>query len=104
MKAKGRFISLLMIVNALLGGYAAGLNSRHDDVVDPSLAPLPATGAAPEKKRTELPLSKVSAVNSENKDKKTTLHHGAGKKSGHGKQGQSKSKSHSVGKETAASD
>lgn len=46
MKAKGRFISFLLVVNALFGGYAVGLNSRHVDVVDASLPPYVAPKAA----------------------------------------------------------
>lgn len=40
MKAKGRFISTLIVINAFFMGYAYGLNSRHVLAVDPSLPPL----------------------------------------------------------------
>jgi hypothetical protein len=51
MNAKGQFISLLFVVNSFFGGYAAGLNSRFVEVVDPALPPWspPKTAAEPDK-------------------------------------------------------
>ena len=41
MKAKGKFISTLLVIDTFLVSYTAGFNSRHVLIVDPSLPPLP---------------------------------------------------------------
>ena len=41
MKAKGKLISTLLVIDTFLVCYAAGFNSRHVLIVDPSLPPLP---------------------------------------------------------------
>jgi hypothetical protein len=40
MKAKGRFISFLLIVDTALGGFTYGFNSRHCLIIDPNLPPV----------------------------------------------------------------
>jgi hypothetical protein len=89
MKAQGRFISFLLVVNAFFGGYAAGLNSRHVQVVDPSLPPLPAPKKdAAEAKPKDAKKEEVKAEDKSKKQgKKEGKHHhksddAGGKKSG----------------------
>lgn len=56
MKAKGKFISTLMIIDAFFMGYAYGFNSRSVAVVNNSLPPLkaaePSKAAAKEDKKS----------------------------------------------------
>jgi len=49
-KARGIFITTLLSINAFLGGFAYGFNSRQVLVIDPSLPPVvPAKVAEPAK-------------------------------------------------------
>jgi len=49
-KARGIFITTLLSINAFLGGFAYGFNSRHVLVIDPALPPVvPAKAAEPAK-------------------------------------------------------
>lgn len=77
MQAKGRFISTLLVINAFLGGYAFGFNSRHVLVIDPSLPPLKIEKKAVETK-TETPAKfdkVVEKKDSEPGKKKHAKHH-----------------------------
>ena len=52
MKAKGIFISAILITDAFLVSYAVGFNSRHVLVVDPSMKPVAAaTEVKPDAKK-----------------------------------------------------
>ena len=49
MKAKGKFISFLLIVDTFFVAYAYGFHSRQVLVVDPKLSPLASTKEVPKK-------------------------------------------------------
>lgn len=82
MKAKGRFISALLVVDAFLIAFAYGFNSRSVAVVDPSLPPVkpqsveaatakPATAKASPAKVAPVKATPAKTVTS----KKTTVPH-----------------------------
>jgi hypothetical protein len=69
MKAKGMFMSALLIGDAFLVSYAIGFNSRHVQVVDPTMKPVAAaieTKPAPtaETKVTPKTVSKPASAKS----------------------------------------
>ena len=69
MKAKGKFITALMMLNAVFGGYALGFNSRHVDVIDPTLPPLEI-----EKKEPAIHHSKAASHEKHNEKNSKTKH------------------------------
>jgi hypothetical protein len=58
MKAKGMFISAILIVDTFLVSYAIGFNSRHVAVVDPTMKPV----AVPEEVKLDKNLPAVMPV------------------------------------------
>jgi hypothetical protein len=62
MKAKGRFISTLLVIDTFLVSYAVGFNSRHVLIVDPSLSP---TATATTKSTTTPPVGSVGKKETE---------------------------------------
>ncbi|MBC7996303.1 MAG: hypothetical protein IAF58_00055 [Leptolyngbya sp.] len=66
MKAKGRFISLLLVVDTFFVSYAFGFHSRHVLIVDPKLPPVVKkveAKALPTKVITKIPVSKDHSKN-----------------------------------------
>lgn len=66
MKAKGRFISLLLVVDTFFVSYAFGFHSRHVLIVDPKLPPVVKrveAKAPPPKVITKTPVPKDHAKN-----------------------------------------
>lgn len=50
------FVNVVMTLDAFVGGYAIGLNSRHVLIVDPKLPPYVAKKEATESKKSKTPL------------------------------------------------
>ena len=87
MKAKGKCISALLIIDTFFISFAAGFNSRRVLVVDPSLPPLPVL-VQPKDPARSANLTKIPA-------KEQKLEHSSGSygsKSHHKKQVKAKTK------------
>jgi hypothetical protein len=92
-KAKGKFISTLLVMDTFFISFAAGFNSRHVLVVDPSLPPVPpVVQPKSAEKRAEAEPTKTQA-------KEKTAEHASGShgsKAGHKPHGHAKTKTSHV--------
>lgn len=101
MKAKGQFISFLLIVDTALGGFTYGFNSRHCLVIDPSLPPVKPVQEKSEPVKEKIreksqPLGKDAAKESKT-EKASAKTSAKGHRAASG-DGASKTKKHKAGK------
>lgn len=79
MKAKGIFISTLLVIDTFFVGFTYGFNSREVLIVDPSLPPLPAPAAVKHEKttthKTQDHKAKDSKTGETDKKKQHKTHH-----------------------------